>query len=76
MLFDLLYNLKFNTRRLFIKESRPAKPCLLPGCERMTDHRGQYCCAEHSTEHKDRQRNGFFGKQGAREYRLMFRFRG
>jgi len=33
---------------------RPAKPCALPGCEVLTDHRGGYCCPQHYQEHKER----------------------
>lgn len=38
------------------KEPTPRK-CILPGCEKQTIHRGGYCCAEHSRQHKLLQRS-------------------
>lgn len=38
------------------KEPEPRK-CILPGCEKQTIHRGGYCCAEHSRQHKLLQRS-------------------
>ena len=30
----------------------PRRRCIAPWCNRMTTHRGGYCCAEHCKEHR------------------------
>jgi len=31
---------------------KPSHKCLLPSCQKFTQHNGGYCCAEHSKQHK------------------------
>ena len=34
------------------KHEMPSKKCALPECDKLTNHRGGYCCAEHKHMHK------------------------
>lgn len=33
------------------RKKKPQSQCHLPGCQNTTNHRGGYCCPEHSREH-------------------------
>jgi hypothetical protein len=34
----------------FMKKPRPYRKCILPSCDKMTNHNGGCCCAEHYKE--------------------------
>lgn len=50
MHYHLKNDLMRPVRRLF--KERKYQQCSLPGCQNQTNHRGGYCCSDHSRKHK------------------------
>lgn len=39
-----------------LRDEKPARKCLLKDCQRMTEHNGGYCCADHCKLDRERKR--------------------